>query len=82
VPAKYVAVGSDEGDRVCTVFCDSVLNVREGAGTSHDVIGSIGSGTSLIVKSKTTVGGKTWYKVEIGSSTGYVIAQYCRIAED
>lgn len=82
VEAKYVKVGSDDGDRVCTVFCNSVLNVRKGAGTSHDIIGSIGSGTSLIVKSISTVGSKKWYAVEIGSSTGYVIAQYCRIAED
>ncbi len=82
VQAKYVTVGSDDGDRVCTVFCNSALNVREEAGTDHDVIGSVRSGTSLIVKSKTTVGGKTWLEVELGSSKGYVIAQYCRLAED
>ncbi len=82
VQAKYVTVGSDDGDRVCTVFCNSVLNVRKGAGTKYDVIGSVSYGTNLIVKSKKTVSGKTWYEVEIGSSTGYVISTYCRIAED
>jgi uncharacterized protein YgiM (DUF1202 family) len=80
VQAKYVSIGSGD-DRVCTVFCNSALNVRDGAGTSHKVIGSVASGTTLVVKAKLSVSGKTWYKVEIGASTGYVIAQYCRIAE-
>ncbi len=82
VQAKYVQVGSNDSDRVCTVFCNSALNVREGAGTKFDVIGSVAYGTTLIVKSKTTVSGKVWYEVEVGSSTGFVSAQYCRIAED
>ena len=81
VPFKYVSVGSEDGDLVCTVFCDSVLNVRDGAGTGHDVIGSVEYGTNLIVKSKATSGGKTWYKVEIGSTVGYVSAQYCRLSQ-
>lgn len=81
VQARYVSVGSKDTDRVCTVFCNSVLNVRNGAGTGHDVIGSVKPGTNLVVTSKTSVSGQTWYKVALGSSSGYVIAKYCRISE-
>jgi hypothetical protein len=81
VPFKYVSLGDDEDALVCTVVSNSALNVRGGAGTGADVIGSAKSGTNFVMLSKTTVSGQTWYEVQIGDKTGYVSAKYCRISE-
>lgn len=81
VPVKYVLLGGDEDTRVCMVISDGNLNVRSGAGTKNDVVGTVKPGTNLLVTSKTTVDGQTWYKVAIGDTTGYVIGKYCRISE-
>ena len=81
VPVKSVLLGGDEDTRVCMVISDGNLNVRSGAGTKNDVIGTVKTGSNLLVTSKTTVDGQTWYKVAIGDTTGYVIAKYCRISE-
>lgn len=81
VPVKYVSLGDDKDTRVCMVISDTNLNMRSGAGTKNDVIGTVKPGSNLLVTSKTTVDGQTWYKVAIGDTTGYVIGKYCRISE-
>ena len=48
------------------------LNVRKGPGTGYDRVGSLSMGASVTI---VAVSGE-WYKIEAGSLTGYVSAQY------
>jgi hypothetical protein len=80
VLAKYVTIGESSSTKVCTVTSTSV-HVRSSASKTKDtnIIGDLKSGDTVIVKSTVTAGGIKWYKIEVGDSTGYVSAQFCRI---
>ena len=59
-----------------TVNVDSGnLNVRSGAGTTYSSIGKLAKGKSVTITAKSA----NWYKINYGSSTGYVSAQYIKI---
>ena len=53
----------------------SSLNVRDGAGTGYNVIGSLGPGATVTIIEK--VG--NWYKIEYNGGVGYVSADYIEI---
>ena len=53
----------------------SILNVRSGAGTSYEVIGSLKNGSTVtIVETK-----NGWHKIKYGNSYGYVSGNYVKI---
>ncbi len=67
-----------------TVTASSGLNVREGAGTSYNVVSTIPYGTAVTITETKTVESQTWYKITCTADgatvTGYVSAAY--IAQD
>jgi hypothetical protein len=79
VMAKYVTIGSDSDNKICTVTSET-LNVRSGAGTSKDIIGTLKSGDTVIVTSTVTASGEKWYKIVTGDTEGYIFANNCRLA--
>lgn len=78
VSAQYVSVNGsqteDASGKKGTVNV-SVLNLREGAGTSTRCIGSLREGTSVSILATE---GK-WYKIQAGTKTGYVFAEYITV---
>lgn len=56
-----------------TVTVSGSLNVREGAGTTYKIVGSLSSGTKFTIVEETDNG---WYKIKYNSLTGYVASQY------
>ena len=54
---------------------DVVLNVRQGAGLEHDIIGAIQPGMAFVIEAE-SVG---WYQITYGDHTGYVSADYVTV---
>lgn len=54
------------------------LNVRSGAGTSYEVIGSLKKGATFTITGQKKVSGTTWYKLTLKGKTGYVSSQYVK----
>lgn len=81
VLAKYVSIGSGGDDKVCTVT-GTTINVRNGAGKTHDIIGVLKKGDTVIVLSESSAEGSTWCKISVGSKTGYIDKQYCRVVDN
>lgn len=69
-PAPANDGGSTAGQGVVTA--DS-LNVRAGAGTSYDKVGTLKKGASVIIEEDC---GNGWYRITSGSVSGYVSADY------
>ncbi|MBU3215585.1 SH3 domain-containing protein [Clostridium estertheticum] len=57
------------------VTTTNTLSVRSGAGTNYAVLGSMASGTKVIITGKTN----NFYKVTYNSKTAYISAQYVKI---
>lgn len=57
----------------------AALNVRAGAGTTYDRIGSLSSGTVVTVLENC---GNGWYKVSTDKVTGYVSAEYVTLVDE
>ena len=53
----------------------SSLNVRSGAGTDYDKVGKLAKGTAVKVLDEKD----GWYKIEAGSVTGWVSAEYVKL---
>ncbi len=79
VLAKYVKVNGNSKNKVCMIISSGALNVRSGAGTTHKLLGTVKSGTALVVTEVIKASPDNWYKVILSGSTGYVNAKYCRI---
>ena len=60
-------------NKVGTISCSSTLNVRKGAGTSFDKIGSLNNGDSITIVATCANG---WYKIKFGTGYGYVSGSY------
>ena len=56
----------------------SVLNVRSGAGTSYDRVGTIRLGAVVTITDESIAG---WYGISSGSLEGYVSAEYITIVD-
>lgn len=56
-----------------TVSVSGTLNIREGAGTNYQIIGSLSNGTKITILEDTENG---WYKIKYNGITGYVSSQY------
>ncbi len=79
VLAKYVKVNGSSKNKVCMIISSGALNVRSGAGTTHKLLGTVKSGTTLVVTEVVKASPDNWYKVVLSGGTGYVNAKYCRI---
>ena len=55
------------------VYATAAVNVRSGAGTDFEKLGTISPDSAVSVTGKTADG---WYRIEYGSKTGYVCADY------
>lgn len=66
------------GYTVVNVAADDVLNVREGAGVSHEIVGTIPPGGQQVQVTGTAVevAGSAWAPVQYGSVSGWVNAAY------
>ncbi|MGI2327681.1 NlpC/P60 family protein [Planococcus sp. YIM B11945] len=49
-------------------------NIRQDAGTAYKVVTVAKKGTTVTATHKKTVGKETWYKVKVGSKTGWVLS--------
>ncbi|MFA9465658.1 MAG: SH3 domain-containing protein [Velocimicrobium sp.] len=56
-----------------TIYVTGTLNVREGAGTTYKVVGTLTNGTKVTVLEDA---GNGWSKIKYDSITGYVSSQY------
>lgn len=81
VAAQYVDVNGAQTENAAgktgTVNV-SVLNIRSGASRSAKCIGSLKNGASISILA--TEG--EWYKIQVGSKTGYVFAEYVTVGSD
>jgi uncharacterized protein YgiM (DUF1202 family) len=77
--SKYVKIGGDAANRVCTVTSGAV-NMHTGAGKKFDVLGILENGATVIVTAQAKASSYTWYEVSAGDKKGYVCAVYCRIS--
>lgn len=81
VSAEYIKLNNETPSAPATsgtaVVTASSLNVRTGAGTSNNRIGSLPRGTSVTVLEKSG----NWYKVSSGSITGYVCGDYLKFTD-
>jgi N-acetylmuramoyl-L-alanine amidase/uncharacterized protein YgiM (DUF1202 family) len=66
-------VGTVRGDTTATVMIPDEANIRSGAGTTFSVIrvGHKGEKYEVVGSSKDT-SGRTWYKIRVGASFGFV----------
>ncbi len=55
------------------VYATAAVNVRSGADTSYDKLGTLSPDTEVSVTGKTANG---WYRIKYGDKTGYVSAEY------
>ena len=60
--------------RYATVIAEKRANIRGGAGTTYDSVGTVSNGDQLVVIGQAAGSdGKTWYQVQLGDgSTGYI----------
>lgn len=61
-----------------TMYPTIVLNVRKGAGTEYDVLGSVAKNTQLKVTGKCSNG---WYRIEYNGGEGYCSGKYLSSAK-
>ena len=59
-----------------TVNVDDALNVRAGAGTTYNVLGTLKPGATVNIYSEKTDNG--WYKIGYGTGYGYVSADFLK----
>ena len=57
----------------------STVNVRKGAGTSYGVVTTVKKGATYTYTDTKTVSGKVWYKITVGTKTGWVIGTYAKV---
>lgn len=57
-----------------TISAD-VLNVRSGAGTNYNVVGSLRKGTAVDIIERLN----GWYKISVNGTTGYVSSEYVNL---
>jgi uncharacterized protein YgiM (DUF1202 family) len=68
-----VTVGTVRGDTTATVTIPDEANIRSGAGTTFSVIGVAHKGEKYeAVGSSKDGSGRTWYKIRVGTSFGFV----------
>jgi len=57
-----------------------VVNVRKGAGTNYGKLTTVKRGATYTVSGTATdSSGKVWYKIPVGSTTGYIISTYVKV---
>ncbi len=56
-----------------------IVNVRKGAGTSYGVVTTVKKGGTYVFTATKTVSGKKWYKITVGSKSGWVIGTYVKV---
>ncbi len=68
----------EPGYRVVYVMDDDVLNVRDGAGVEHDIIGALAprQGAVAITGPGTMVAGSRWVPIEAGDTRGWVNSHF------
>lgn len=72
---------TSSADSTLTVTGTTVY-VRKGAGTSYDYITTVKKGASYtVLGSAKDSSGKTWYKISINNTTGYIISTYVKVSE-
>ena len=68
-----VIIGTVRGDTTATVTIPDQANIRSGAGTTFSVIRVAHKGETIeAVGSSKDTSGRTWYKIRVGSSFGFV----------
>lgn len=77
VSAQYVSVGGQQASGNTGTVNVSALNVRAGAGTSTQCIGSLKNGAKVSILSSEN----GWYKIKSGALTGYVYAEYVTLGQ-
>ena len=88
VSADFIKINSNSNEtpappthnvsgKVAIVTADA-LNVRSGAGTSYSIISTARYGSKLPIISYTN----GWYKVQVGSTSGYVSESYVTVANE
>ena len=76
VSAQYVATEADAAVGKTGTVNVSVLNMRDSASTSSNIIGTLYQGTSMTINESSN----GWYKVTTSSgATGYVYAEYVSV---
>ena len=72
VSSQYLSNSASTSSTTTKYVTATTLNVRSGAGTSYQVIGSLSKGTKVEVISESN----GWSKINYNGKTGYVSSQY------
>lgn len=75
VSASYISVSNATSHNATGITTASSLNIRSGAGTSFNKVGSIPRNTTLVIEASTN----GWYKITYNKISGYVSASYVKI---
>ena len=71
--AKTTKKATEEKVDSFKAYATAIVNVRKGADTTYDKLGTLAEGDEVTVNGKTSNG---WYKVKFNGETGYVYAEY------
>lgn len=77
VSMEYVSFDFTATPTVTGTVTAKTLNVRSGAGTGYDVVGTLKKGDQIQILEQTTAGGKTWGRTTLG----WVSLEYVSVTE-
>lgn len=80
-PAAVVAAREDYSNIAVSQVTDYV-NIREQANTSSRIVGKIYNNCAAVIQETVEGEGGTWYRIQSGTVTGYIKAQYFITGEE
>lgn len=80
--SSFVSASTTSSATKTLTVTGTTVYVRKGAGTSYGYITTVKKGASYTVAgSAKDSAGKTWYKININNTTGYIISTYVKVSE-
>jgi len=80
--STYVSASTTSSNSQTLTVTGTTVYVRKGAGTNYDYITTVKKGaTYAVVGSAKDSSGKTWYKISINNTTGYIISTYVKVSD-
>jgi len=82
IVSTYVSASTTSSVSQKLTVTGTNVYVRKGAGTSYGYITTVKKGSSYkVLGSAKDKNGKTWYKISINNTTGYIISTYVKLNE-
>lgn len=80
--STYVSASTTSSSTSKLTVTGTTVYVRKGAGTSYSYITTVKKGATYnVLGSAKDSSGKTWYKISINNTTGYIISTYVKVTD-